>query len=71
MMLKPMKASAPQHDTEPHDSGSEGGVNTDNLSPKAARRFERFITLVDRFEKAASSGAISPPPLSSLSETQA
>ena len=61
MMLKSMGASAPQHNTEQNDVRSEGEINTNNLSPEAARRFERFTKLVDRFEKAASSGALSPP----------
>lgn len=47
---------------------SDVKVNTDNLSPAAARRFERFAGLVASFEKAASSGAISPPPSASKDE---
>lgn len=36
-------------------------ASTDSLSPAAARRFERFTRLVDKFERAASSGALTPP----------
>ena len=51
-----------------HIVGNDVKVNTDNLSPEATRRFERFAGLVASFEKAASSGAISPPPSDARSE---
>ena len=49
------------------DSREQSGANndteasTDSLSPAAARRFERFTCLVDKFERAASSGTLTPP----------
>ena len=61
-------ASAPHKGTEHRSAPSDAQVNTDNLSPAAARRFERFAGLVDSFEKAAASGAISPPQPESRSE---
>ncbi len=48
-------------DWELQNAKSDDQVSTETLSPEAARRFERFTTLVDRFEKAASSGAFLPP----------
>lgn len=61
MMVKTMEMSVPQHYTELSAVKNEGEVNTDNLSPEAVRRLKHFANLVDRFEKAASSGALLPP----------
>ena len=58
--IKPA-VSPPYGGREPYSTEDDAPVNTDNLSPEAARRFERFAALVDRFEKAAASGALSPP----------
>ena len=60
--------SSPHRGAELRPAPSDVKVNTDNLSPAAARRFERFAGLVDSFERAASSGAILPPQPESRSE---
>ncbi len=60
--------SPSQRGAEPRPAPNDAKVNTDNLSPAAARRFERFAGLVDSFERAATSGAISPPQPESRSE---
>ncbi len=57
--IKPV--SSPDEGMEQYGAKNDAQVSTDHLSPEAARRFERFTKLVDRFEKAASSGALSPP----------
>ena len=61
-------ASSLHNVTEQRTVVSDIKVNMDNLSPEAARRFERFAGLVDSFERAASSGAISPPTPESRNE---
>ncbi len=53
--------SSPPNGAEQIIAGNDTRVSTDNLSPEAARRFERFAGLVASFEKAAASGALSPP----------
>ncbi len=57
--IKP--AAAPYAVTEAYTTEDDAPLNTDGLSPEAARRLERFAELVDRFGKAAASGALSPP----------
>ena len=57
--IKP--AASPYNGSESHDADHDAPLNTDGLSPEAARRLERFAELVDRFGKAAASGALSPP----------
>ena len=70
-MVKTVGTSAPQYRKDQYNAKNDAEVNTDNLSPEAARRLKRFTGLVEQFEKAASSGAISPPLLGSKIETQA
>ncbi len=68
-MTKAVEASAlqTQDDPEPSVVRNDAEINTDNLSPEAARRLKRFTSLVDKFERAASSGALSPPITASVS----
>ena len=54
-------AAVPYAGTEAYNTEDDAPLNTDGLSPEAARRLQRFAELVDRFGKAAASGALSPP----------